>query len=115
VIRSKKYNSEEYKLLSRKIDGLRAYNERIKQIPEALKLQKEGVKRKGWVFKYVYNNNPDDLFKRLELFCGERDISNDSVEVRNEIVSILDLLLKKNAILKNIIYYRVNGVNNFMF
>ncbi len=30
--------------------------------------------------------------------CGERDIGNDSVEVRNEIVSLLDLLLKQNAI-----------------
>jgi hypothetical protein len=40
MIRSKKDDSEEYKLLRRKIDGLRAYRERIKQIPEALKLQK---------------------------------------------------------------------------
>jgi hypothetical protein len=30
--------------------------------------------------------------------CGERDIGNDSVEVRNKIVNILDLLLKQKAI-----------------
>jgi hypothetical protein len=34
----------------------------------------------------------------LELLCGERDIGNGSVEVRNEVVSVLDLLLKQKAI-----------------
>jgi hypothetical protein len=32
--------------------------------------------------KYVHYNT-DYLFKKLELLCGERDISNDSVGVRN--------------------------------
>ncbi len=43
-------------------------------------------------------NNTDDLFKRLELSFAGRDLGNDSVEVKNEIVSILDLLSKQNAI-----------------
>ncbi len=46
MITNKKDDSEECKLLRRKNDGLRAYKERIKQIPEALKLQKGGLKKK---------------------------------------------------------------------
>jgi len=82
MIRNKKDDSEEYKLLRRKIDGLRAYKGRIKQIPEALKLQKgEGFKKKkAKMIQYIHYNNIDDLFKRLELLCGERDIGNDSVK-----------------------------------
>jgi hypothetical protein len=102
LLGNKKDDCEKYKLSRRIIDGLRACKERIKQIPEALKLQKgEGIKRKrlkNKTIQYVHYNNSDDLFKRLELLCGERDIGNDSVEVRNEIVSLLDLLLKQNAI-----------------
>jgi hypothetical protein len=96
-----KKGSEEYKQLNRKIKGLRAYKDRIKQIPEALRLQKgEGLKSnvsKSTV-QYVYYNSSDDLFKRLELLCAERDIGNDSIEVRNEISSILDELLKQDEI-----------------
>jgi len=66
------------------------------------------------MIQYVYYNNTNDLFKRLELLCVERNIRNDSVEVRNEIVCILDIMLKQNAILKNIINCIVNGVNNFI-
>jgi hypothetical protein len=40
VIRNKKEDSDECKLLRRKIDELQAYKETIKQIPEALKLHK---------------------------------------------------------------------------
>jgi hypothetical protein len=66
------------------------------------------------MIQYVYYNNTNDFFKRLELLCAERDIRNDCVEVRNEIVCILDILFKQNAILKNIINFIVNGVNNFI-
>jgi hypothetical protein len=64
--------------------------------------------------EYVYYSPPDDLFKRLELLCAQRDIRNDSVEVRNEIVSILDLLLKQNAITlkEHKISCIINGVIN---
>jgi hypothetical protein len=90
MIRNKKDDSDEYKLLRRKIDGLRAYKERIKQIPEALKLQRgEGIKnKKKNPIQYIHYNNVNDLFKILELLCAEKDIGNDSIEVRNEIVSI---------------------------
>jgi len=84
------------------IDGLQAYRDRMKQIPEAIKLQiEEGtskIKNKQNKIQYVYYNSIDDLFKRLELLHAERDIGNDSLEVRNEIFSILDLLLKQNSI-----------------
>ncbi len=89
MIRNKKEDSDECKLLRRKIDELQAYKERIKQIPEALKLQKgEGFKAKSKKVQFLYFNNTDDLIKRLELSCLERDIGNGSVELRNKIVSI---------------------------
>lgn len=110
-IRSKKEDSDEYRELRRKIDGFKKYRDRIRQIPEALSLQQgKGLKHKkvkcnklttGSKIQYVYYNNPDDLFKRLELLCAERDIGNDSIELRNEVVSILDLLLKQNVITSN--------------
>ncbi len=102
MIRSKKKDSDKYKLLRRINDGLPAYKERIKQISAALKLQRGecGLIKENWIIKnersprskseivnskmvkYVHYNT-DYLFKKLELLCGERDISNDSVGVRN--------------------------------
>ncbi len=35
------------------------------------------------MIQYVHYKNFDDLFKRLELLCGERDIGSDSGQVCN--------------------------------
>jgi len=105
-------NSEEYKLLRRKIDAMRAYKDRIKDLLKALPLAgRGGHPRKGRMLKYPsskifsknlieykYYSSPDELINRLELLCAERDIGNDSIEVRNEIMSILDILLKNKII-----------------
>jgi hypothetical protein len=107
-------NSEEYKVLRRKIDGIRAYKDRIKDLVKVLPLAGRGGEapegRKGRIPKYPskifsknliqykYYSSPDELIKRLELLCAERDIGNDSIEVRNEIMSILDILLKSKII-----------------
>ncbi len=110
--------SEDYKILRRKIDGMRAYKERIKDLLKALPLAGRGGEaatassegRKGRIPKYhskIFSNNliqykyyssPDELIKRLELLCAERDIGNDSIEVINEIMSILDILLKSKIV-----------------
>jgi hypothetical protein len=93
-------NSEEYKLLRRKIDGMRAYKDRIKDLLKALPLAGRGGPSggKGHLIEYKYYSSPDELINRLELLCAERDIGNDSIEVRNEIMSILDILLKNKII-----------------
>jgi len=103
-------NSGEYKLLRRKIDAMRVYKDRIKDLLKALPLAGRGggenakATPKGRVLKYPnlieykYYSSPDELINRLELLCAERDIGNDSIEVRNEIMSILDILLKSNII-----------------
>jgi hypothetical protein len=108
---------KEYKQLRRKIDGLRAYKDRIKDLLKALPLAGGGdeapEKReassccpKGRILnsmflnpiEYKYYSSPDELINRLELLCAERDIGNDSTEVRNEIMAILDILLKSKII-----------------
>ena len=92
-------NSEEYKLLRRKIDGMRAYKDRIKDLVKVLPLAGSGGGTlKNNLIEYKYYSSPDELIKRLELLCAERDIGNDSIEVRNEIMSILDILLKSKII-----------------
>ena len=106
-------NSAEYKLLRRKIDAMRAYKDRIKDLLKALPLAGRGggeAVPKGQILKYPskifsnklieykYYSSPDELINRLELLCAERDIGNDSIEVRNEIMAILDILLKNKII-----------------
>jgi len=115
-------NSGEYKLLRRKIDAMRAYKDRIKDLLKALPLAGRGggenampkgipkgiPKGRKSIFskncrmqnliEYKYYSSPDELINRLELLCAERDIGNDSIEVRNEIMSILDILLKNKII-----------------
>jgi hypothetical protein len=102
-------NSTEYKLLRRKIDAMRTYKDRIKDLLKALPLAgRGGAMPKGRIGKsrlfsnksieYKYYSSPDELVNRLELLCAERDIGNDSIEVRNEIMAILDILLKSKII-----------------
>jgi predicted transcriptional regulator len=129
IAKIKDKKSEEYNLLSHKIEGMRAYKERIKDLLRALTLAGRGTTPvvgggeaapKGQILKYPskifpknyriaesrmqnlieykYYSSPDELIYRLELLCAERDIGNDSIEVRNEIMSILDLLLKNKII-----------------
>ena len=114
-------DSKEYKQLRRKIDGLRAYKDRIKDLLKALPLAGGGASSccpKGRILnsrestrlfskncriaesriEYKYYSSPDELINRLELLYAERDIGNDSIEVRNEIMAILDILLKNKII-----------------
>jgi hypothetical protein len=41
---------------------------------------------------YKYYSNNDELVKRLTLLCWAIEVGNNSIEVKNEIVSILDTL-----------------------
>jgi hypothetical protein len=99
---------------------MRVYKDRIKDLLKALPLagrgggeNTKGIPKgcKGRIFskncrmqnliEYKYYSSPNELINRLELLCAENDIGNDSIEIRNEIMSILDILLK-NKIIDNV-------------
>jgi hypothetical protein len=79
------------------IKALSFYNERIKLIKNALGQQSTFQTGSG-IISYKYYSSCDELIQRLNLLCGNRDAGNNSPEVRNEIVSILDILLKNKRI-----------------
>ena len=76
------------------IKALSTYNERIKLIKKALDQQSQT----GTGITYKYYSTCDELIERLNLLCGSKDAGNNSTEIRNEIVSILDILLNKGVI-----------------
>ena len=78
------------------IKALRTYNERIKLIKKALDQKSQSQTGKGITYKYY--SSCDELIERLNLLCGSKDAGNNSSEVRNEIVSILDILLNHGLI-----------------
>jgi gas vesicle protein len=79
------------------IKALSFYNERIKFIKEGLNQQSSGQTGSG-IINYKYYSSCDELIQRLKVLCGSREAGNNSPEVRNEIVSILDILLKNRYI-----------------
>ena len=79
------------------IKALSTYNERIKLIKKALDQQSQT----GTGITYKYYSTCDELIERLNLLCGSKDAGNNSSVIRNEIVSILDILLNKGVIDKN--------------
>ena len=93
--------SDKYKEYRRVIDGLSEYRKRIKLIPIAVGLRGSGfshlIKKKkvhlnGGNIKFY--SSPDELISRLNLLIAGKQAGNNSVELRNEIVEILDELLK---------------------
>jgi hypothetical protein len=79
------------------IKALSFYNERIKFIKEGLD-QQSSVQTGSGIINYKYYSSCDELIQRLKVLCGSREAGNNSPEVRNEIVSILDILLKNRYI-----------------
>jgi hypothetical protein len=79
------------------IKALSFYNERIKLIKEGLDQQSK-VQTGSGIINYRYYSSCDELIQRLNLLCGITEAGNNSSEVRNEIVSILDILLKNRNI-----------------
>src|SRR5882724_4529548 len=92
--RSKYADSE----IDKHINALSFYNERIKFIKKGLDQQSKIQKGTG-IVSYKYYSSCDELIQRLNLLCGNRDAGNNSREVRNEIVSILDILLNNQNII----------------
>ena len=83
--------------IDKDIEALSFYNERIKLIKNALD-QQSSVQTGSGIINYKYYSSCDELIQRLKVLCGSREAGNNSPEVRNEIVSILDILLKNRYI-----------------
>jgi hypothetical protein len=83
--------------MDKDIEALSFYNERIKLIKNALD-QQSTVQTGSGIVSYKYYSSCDELIQRLKVLCGSREAGNNSPEVRNEIVSILDILLKNRYI-----------------
>ena len=90
-------------------DYINYNNQRLKNI-KGLGLKKK-IKRGGQV---QFFNNPTEMIKKLELIIGSMIAGNNSIELRNTGVALLDILLKNsilnrpqyNKIYKN--YFNVN-------
>ncbi len=88
------------------IKALSFYNERIKFIKEGLDQQTTHQTGKGIII-YKYYSSCDELIQRLNVLIGSREAGNNSPVLRNEIVSILDILFNNKYIIK---CYILNGV-----
>lgn len=78
------------------LKALNDYNKRIKFIKETLD-QQSSAKTGTGIVSYRYSSCKD-LIERLQVPCGSKEAGNNSPEVRNEIVSILYILLNSGAI-----------------
>jgi hypothetical protein len=76
------------------LKALSFYNERTQFIKKGFDQQQTGT----GIISYKYYLSCDELIERLQLLYGSREADNNSPEVRNEIVSILDILLNKEEI-----------------
>ena len=83
--------------IDKDIEALSFYNERIKLIKNALD-QQSSVQTGSGIVSYKYYSSCDELIQRLKVLCGSREAGNNSPVVRNEIVSILDILLNNKYI-----------------
>ena len=102
---SKEYNKgkigEAQKTMDyKRIDNARAVlNQYIKHYENKVKMMKgSGLKKRGG--NIVFFNDVKQLLKKLELIVGEILAGNTSIEMRNTVVAILDMLLKTSKINK---------------
>jgi len=83
--------------IDKHIKALSFYNERIKLIKKGL-VQQSKVQTGSGIVNYKYYSSCDELIQRLNLLYGITEAGNNSPEIRNEIVSILDILLNNKYI-----------------
>ena len=82
-------------------DYINYNNQRLKNI-KGLGLKKK-TKKGGQV---MFFNNPKEMLKKLELIIGSKIAGNNSIELRNTGVALLDILLK-NSILNRSQYNKI--------
>ena len=78
-------------------DYINYNNQRLKTIKGS------GLKKGGHI---QFFNNPTDMIKKLELIIGSMVAGNNSIELRNTGVALLDILLK-NSILNKSQYNKI--------
>ena len=83
------------------IDYIDYNNQRLKNI-KGSGLKKK-TKRGGQV---MFFNNPTEMMKKLELIIGSKVAGNNSIELRNTGVALLDILLR-NSILNKPQYNKI--------
>ena len=66
-------------------------------------IKESGLKRGG---KVMFFNNPKEMMKKLELIIGSMIAGNNSIELRNTGVALLDILLR-NAVLNKAQYNKI--------
>ena len=77
-------------------------NQRLKNI-KGSGLKKKKTKKGGQV---MFFNNPTEMIKKLELIIGSMVAGNNSIELRNTGITLLDILLK-NSILSRSQYNKI--------
>lgn len=94
--------TESYEELNKKINAFENYQKKIKSIKaQHVKdgaLEASPNQTGSGIPTYRYYSSFDELIMRLNLLCSSREAGNNSQEVINEIVSILDILLNKKLI-----------------
>lgn len=97
-----KINEAEKTLEYNRIDDANAVLKQYYYFGNKLKTIKgSGIrKKKQRAGNVVFFNNPKQLLKKLEIIIGELMASNNSIQMRNTGVAILDMLLKMSTINK---------------
>lgn len=97
-----KPGTESEKELYTKINAFQDYQKKIKSIKSQHVndggFQASPNQTGSGIPTYRYYSSFDELIMRLNLLCSSRESGNNSPEIINEIVSILDILLNKKVI-----------------
>ena len=73
-------------------DYINHYNQIFKNIKGS------GLKKKRGGAQVMFFNNPSEILKKLELVIGSMAAGNNSIELRNTGVALLDILLRKSVL-----------------
>ena len=95
----KRGKNADNKLIDEYIEALSFYNNRLKLVKNVLDQQNSSQEGQG--ISYKHYSTCDELVEKLKILCGSREIGNNSAELINEIVSILDILLNKGILNKD--------------
>ena len=80
-------------------DTRKVLNDYMKYNNQQLKnIDGSGLKKKRGGAQVMFFNNPSEMLKKLELVIGSMAAGNNSIELRNTGVALLDILLRKSVL-----------------